>query len=115
MNLTLKDGLVTINGKTYSGGNISINGDGDVVVDGSVASDKPLAGPITVSVTGHCESITTHGGDVVVYGNAGSVQTVSGDVDCHDVGGNIQTVSGDINCEDVAGSVKTVSGNVWRK
>lgn len=103
---------VIINGKSYSGSTIEIDGAGNVVVDGKISS-PPQLGPITITVNGNVDQLETVG-DVTVAGNVGSVRTVSGDVQCGDVTGNIQNVSGDVNCKAVAGNVTTVSGDITK-
>lgn len=111
MNLSMKNGKVTIDGRDFVGRNVVINGDGDVIVDG-VKQAGSLVGNISIVVHGDVESISNGSGDIKVSGSAGAVKTVSGDVECGDVGGSVQTVSGDIGCGVVHGSVKTVSGDV---
>lgn len=114
-NFTKRPGATTtvnINGMTYSGGNISINGDGTIIVDGKPQAGQPTVGPITVTVNGNCDRITTASGNVEVKGSAGSINTASGDVSCLDVHGSISTASGDVVCKKVSGSVKTMSGDI---
>ena len=111
MNLSMKNGKVTIDGRDFVGRDISINGDGEVIVDG-VTQAGTLVGDISVVVHGDVESISNDRGDIKVSGSAGAVKTVSGDVECGDVSGSVQTVSGDVGCGVVHGSVKTVSGDV---
>ena len=114
MNISIKSGNVTINGRTYSGRSFSIN-DGRVVVDGKPQDGERLVGPISVHVNGDCDSVECESGDVTVMGLVrGSAKTVSGDIRCADVGGSVQTVSGDVSCGNVAGSVGTVSGDIKR-
>ncbi len=110
MNVTMKNGRITIDGREFTGKNVRIDGDGQVIIDGVVQQGN-LVGPISVQISGDVESLQGCG-DVTVTGNCGSVKSVSGDVRCADVLGDLQTVSGDVNCKSVAGNVKTVSGDV---
>lgn len=103
-------GTITINGHTFSGRSVSINGD-KVVVDG-VEQPGTLVGPITVTVNGDAESIETTSGSVQVTGKAGRVKTMSGDVTCGDVAGDVGTMSGDVTCGAIAGNAKTMSGDI---
>lgn len=105
----MKNGKVTIDGKSFTGSNISINNN-KVIVDG-VVQDGELIGDVNVVVHGDVELLENTSGTIKA-GNVGQVKTVSGDVDCCDVSGNVQTVSGDVNCGNINGSVKTVSGDV---
>lgn len=114
MKLSLKGQSVTIDGRTFSGQSIQINGD-QVVVDG-VVQQGSLVGPITVTVNGDCESVENGNGDVTVTGSAGSVRTSTGGVRCAAVSGDVTTSVGNVNCGDVGGSVRTSVGNIsYRK
>lgn len=98
MNISMKSGNMTINGKTYSGNNIIIS-NGKVIVDGAEQSEV-LEHNIVVNVTGDVQSL----------------ETTSGDVQCESVSGDVKTVSGDVNVRgNVAGNVKTVSGDISYK
>lgn len=111
MNIVMKNGTITINGKQYQGQSFRIDGD-KVIIDG-VQQEGSLCGPVSIQVTGDVQSIDGRTvQSIEVTGSCGSVKTVSGDVRCGPVAGNVQTVDGDVYCGDVAGSVKTVSGDV---
>ena len=112
MNINFKSGgSVVINGKTYAGGSICINGD-SITVDGSVVDTMPDK-QITVTVHGDVRKLETSSGDVRVTGSVGDVKTVSGDVVINgDVDGDVGTVSGDVKSHKIVGNVKTVSGSV---
>ena len=114
MQITMKDGSIVINGKSYTGNNISIVSD-KVIVDGKEQGGS-LTGPITVSVAGDCAWIELGSGNISIAGRCrGDVKTGSGDVKCGDVGGDVQTGSGDVSCGSVTGSVRTGSGDILRK
>ncbi|MGR5367102.1 hypothetical protein [Photobacterium damselae] len=103
------NGTVVIDGRTFSGCNIQINGN-KVIVDG-VPQGGELVGDITVTVHGDVDSMQL-GSGVVKANSANSVVTGSGDVTCGDVSGSINTGSGDVTCGNVSGSVNTVSGDI---
>ncbi|MEL7440909.1 MAG: hypothetical protein AAGJ58_20680 [Pseudomonadota bacterium] len=109
MNISMKNGSVTIDGKTFNGSNISISNN-KVIVDGVVQGGE-LVGDVNVVVHGDVDQLTNTSGKVEAK-SVGNVKTVSGDVSCGNVSGSVQTVSGDVNCGDIKGSVKTVSGDV---
>lgn len=109
MNISMKNGNVVIDGKSFSGHNITINGD-KVIVDG-VTQDGSLVGNITVTVNGDVEQLSTTSGSVYAT-TVTNIKTVSGDVTCTDVHGNVQTISGDVDCPKILGSVKTISGDI---
>ena len=112
LNIMGSKGTVTINGKTYKGNNISIQGD-KVTIDGIVQEGSSLVGSILVKVEGDVESIDTLTGGVVVSGNVGTVQTTSGDVECGMVHGNVRSTSGDVTVMGgISGNVDTNSGDV---
>lgn len=106
---------VTINGKTYQGRNISVTGDGNVVVDG-VRQKGAVVGPITIVVNGDSKSITTQSGDVRVQGTVNRVETMSGDVDvAGNILGDVSTMSGDITAHAIKGHAQSDSGDVERR
>lgn len=102
-------GSVDIDGRTFTGRNISINGD-RVVVDG-VEQDGQLVGNISITVNGDVESIASGSGDIKAQ-SVGKVSTGSGDVECGDVSGSVTTGSGDIKCGRISGSASTMSGDI---
>lgn len=101
---------VTIDGRTFKGRSISINGD-KVVIDG-VEQEGTLVGPVSVVVNGNADSVETGSGKVEITGSAGRVKTMSGDVRCGDVHGDVGTMSGDVTCSSITGNVKTMSGDI---
>lgn len=102
---------VTIDGRSFSGTNISIKNN-KVIVDG-VVQEGDLTGPISVAVSGDIDKIDAGSCDTLVAGgNVGSIKSGSGDIDCGDVSGDIQTGSGDVDCNNVGGQIQTGSGDV---
>lgn len=104
---------ITINGKKYSGSNITID-NGQIIIDGVSQQNYSKDNVIRVSVIGDVNNIKTTSGDVDVEGNINNLQTNSGDVD---VNGNvfkeINTTSGDIDVNgDITGNITTNSGDI---
>lgn len=113
---SINNGNVTIDGVSYSGNNITINGNGDVLVDG-VFQETIESKNITVYVNSRsCGDITTSSGNIKIESGCvvGDIKTVSGDITCHsNVDGNVNTVSGDVTAfGNIHGNVKTVSGDI---
>ena len=95
-------GSISINGKTYTGTNITIN-NGRVVID-SKAQEEGLTGVVEVKVTGNIGSLTCDG-SATVYGN------VLGNVHAQ----NSVEVEGDVLGDVNAGNsvdAKSIKGNV---
>lgn len=110
MFLKKKNGSVNINGRSFSGNNVSIN-NGKVVVDG-VLMDKYEEGTVVnVTIIGDVESLSNEVGSIKAT-TVGSISTMSGDVYCGDVGGSVKTMSGDVECKSVLGNISTMSGDV---
>lgn len=113
--LNIKSKQVTemkINGKSYFGSSVIINGN-SVVIDGNaVIQTEPN---IKVEIIGECESVETSSGDVTIHGAAQRVKTMSGDVSCSSVYGPVSTMSGDVTCGDISDSVSTMSGDISSK
>lgn len=113
---SINNGNVTIDGVSYSGNNIVIKGNGDVLVDG-VFQETIESKNITVYVNSRsCGDITTSSGNIKIESDCvvGDIKTVSGDVTCHsNVDGSVNTVSGDVTTfGNICGNVKTVSGDI---
>lgn len=104
-------GSITINGRTYSGNHIQINGD-KVIVDGEVVegvTDKQLI------IQGDVVSVASESGNITVNGNiSGNAKTMSGDVTCGNITGHVTTMSGDVSAREIGGSVSTMSGDIKR-
>lgn len=110
MKVRMIGGSITIDGKTFSGRSVSINGD-QVIVDG-VVQQGTLVGPVSVVVNGNVEKLEMSNGDVEVSGEVGSIRTSTGDVMCRDVKGDVITSTGDVTCGSVGGGVKTSTGDI---
>ena len=102
--------MISINGKTYSGDNITINNN-QVIIDGKNVT--PNESQITIVVNGNLNTLKV---DVVenitVNGECGNVDVVNGDVNCGNVKTGVKTVNGNIEAGYVEGGITTVNGNV---
>lgn len=104
--------VVTINGKTYSGNNLRINGN-KVYIDGNEVTPTDETKDIKIEVHGNVDSLdVTACNTITVTGTVNRVATMSGDVTCGDVTGSVETMSGDIKCRNIAGDANTLSGNI---
>lgn len=101
-------GRVTIDGKTFSGSNISIVKD-KVLVDG-VVQEGSLVGDINVTVKGDVDYLKNTNG-YVKANSVGEVVTTNGDVTADTIG-NVTTTNGDVNAKVITGDVKTVNGDI---
>lgn len=120
-----------VNEKHYPAKNIRIVSNGTVIVDGNIVDS--VVGPVSVNITGDCDSIMNTSGNMVINGNVSrDIDTISGNIICESVGrdvdtvggeieikgkvcGDVESLSGDITCGDIGGSVETLSGNIRRK
>lgn len=98
MNVTIKNGTISVNGK--------------IIVDG-VAQDQVLNGQINVVINGDVDHLEMHSGTVQAQ-NVADLKTTSGDVSCGDVG-SIHTMSGNVDCGNVSGDINTMFGDVIHK
>ena len=109
MNLTMKNGKCVIDGKSFSGSNIQINGN-KVIVDG-VTQEGELVGDINVTVHGDVEMLENTNGNVKAN-NIGSVKTTNGKVTGDEISGDVTTVNGDVTARKILGKVTTVNGDI---
>lgn len=112
MNIKMKSGRFVIDGREFSGSNVSIS-NGKVTIDG-VVQEGSLTGDINVTVFGDVEVLHNQCGNIDAR-NVGSAKTGSGDINCGDVSGSVSTGSGDVRCGNVSGNIKTGSGDVYRR
>ncbi len=98
---------ITIDGKTFSGNNVSII-NGVVTIDG-VAQDGKLEGKVELHITGVLDSLETDA-SVNMKGEIKGDVSAGGSVNCDDVGGNV-SAGGSVNCDDVDGNV-TAGGSI---
>lgn len=106
-------GTVVINGKSFSGNNISIV-NGVVKIDGKIVEDSDAIMKehvLNISVQGDLEELSTTSGDVEVSGSVGNIKTTSGDVFSKGDVQTVTTVSGDVRAKSI-GSAKSVNGDI---
>lgn len=104
--------MITINGKKYSGNNISINNN-KVVIDGKTINENSKE--IYIYVDGNIESLSSDiVSQLIVDGDVNTLTTTNGDcVVLGDVTNNIKTTNGTVKISgSVGGNVKTTNGNV---
>jgi DUF4097 and DUF4098 domain-containing protein YvlB len=113
MKLSMSGGKVVIDGREFRGNNVSIDFNGNVVVDG-ITQDGQLVGPVSVVVHGDVESIENSNGSVSCN-NAGRVQTTNGKVTVTgSINGDVKTTNGDVSAASIMGKVSTVNGDITR-
>ena len=104
--------MVTVNGKTYKGNNVSISNN-KVYIDGKLENQEDekvinvvVNGNINtltidycdnLEMVGDCGIVASKNGDVVIKGNvANDVTSKNGNIVCGNVGGNVETKNGNI-------------------
>jgi hypothetical protein len=106
--------VITINGVLYSGSNVSMDGNGNLIVDGkSVAQIQEKV--VNVTVTSDVEEVSTTNGDVTVTGGVGDISTTNGDVEINGDAQDVSTTNGNVTAKSIHGKVKTVNGNIKTK
>lgn len=107
-------GSITINGKSYNGNSIYVDGNGNVTVDG-VKQDESIVGEVNVVLHGNADMVQTTSGTINVAGDVnGSVSASSGSITVGgDVKKNVSTSSGNVKVsKGVGGNTTTTSGNI---
>ena len=101
---------IHINGKTYKGNNVTIDGK-TLIIDGEIHNlDKNV---IKVELFGNVENLIVGSADVMVEGDIlGNLKTGSGDVECKMIHGSVSTGSGDVEANYIKGDVSTKSGDI---
>jgi hypothetical protein len=104
--------IISINGKTFKGENISIS-NGNIVINGKKV-DVEDQKEINIQIKGDIDKLSVdHCNRLTVEGNANNIQTQSGDVEISgDVSGNVSTMSGDVVSDKIGGNVSTMSGDI---
>ena len=131
----MKKSKITINGRTFQGDNIAMNGN-DIMIDGKAvydASKESNPAPINITVEGNvrslnipqCENIEVMGdvddletmnGNVRVGGNVnGDVETMNGNVKAHTIKGDVETFNGDVTTGILDGEIETFNGRVIKE
>jgi len=110
--------MIRVNGKTYSGRNVSIINN-RVIIDGRDVTDKEdTSKEINITVEGGLSALDVDVcNKISITGRVGIIKTTSGDLEITgNVDGNISTVSGDIEVDgSVFGKITTVSGDIKHK
>lgn len=102
--------MININGKQYSGNNITISGN-KVIIDGNDVTPKEKE--INITVNGNLENLNSDVCDsITVNGEVGTLDNVNGDIKCGNVKGHVTTVNGDVEAGYVEGGVSTVNGDI---
>lgn len=106
-------GIITVNGVTYTGKNVSVIND-KVFIDGVEKHPTDNPPKIYITVEGDVNSIDV--GQVQEFnmtGNAGSVKTSQGDINIKGtVNGDCKTSQGNITADIIIGDCKTSQGNI---
>ena len=91
-------GTVSINGKTYTGNNVTITGD-SVYIDGKLHDDSnDDSKTINVVVNGDLDSIEVETCNrITVNGDSKFINSKNGNIHASNVFGNIETKNGNIN------------------
>ena len=106
----MKMSSIIINGKSYIGSQVSVNGNKITINGTNVTHDTKI---VNISIEGDVDYVTAdYCEKIIVKGNVKTVCTTSGDIECHDVAGDVKLTSGDVQCGNIGGSVQTVSGDV---
>lgn len=93
---------ITINGRSFSGNNVSIVG-GRIIIDGVEQTGDPLSGRVDlIVVTGSIGHLTTDA-SVECEAVTGNV-TAGGSITCTNVGGNVDA-GGSVQAGPITGSV----------
>lgn len=97
--------MITINGKTYIGSNISVKNN-KIFIDGKLVEDYEAADKIIVEVKIEGDPISVESdAAVTVEGSVQGSVRAGNYVSCHQVGGNVDA-GNYVACGNVAGNVK---------
>lgn len=102
---------VTINGVTYAGSNVEIDSLNNVWIDGEKVSGVDNDMPITITIEGNVESVSTVRGSIHVTGDVENVASTTGDID---ITGNVEhasATSGDITADTII-DAHTTTGDI---
>jgi hypothetical protein len=103
---------ISINGKTYTGKNVSII-NGEVIIDGVKQNGDKLQGVVRVEITGDPASIDCDA-PVTVKGNVKGNVIADGPVTCGNVTGDV-TADGPCTCGNVGGDDDGDEFYCWHK
>lgn len=106
-------GRIIVNGVEYQGNNVSVNGNGIVIIDGKSYPQESkeiyvsVMGDIDILSLGSCEKIEITGNVSDVHNGSGTLK-IGGDVK------SVKSGSGDVHIQGSVNSVQTGSGDVYR-
>ncbi len=107
---------VTVNGKSWSGNSVSVVNN-RIFVDGKEVDNendvKKIYTPVTIKVSGDCETVESQNGNITIEGSAGSAESTNGEITVEgDVTGSVKTTNGNVFANCIRGGVKTVNGDI---
>lgn len=104
--------MVTVNGQTYEGNNVSVRNN-EVWVDGKKVGTENHK-QISIVVQGDGAKVEVDSCDSVrIEGNAQGIITTNGNINVvGSVMGNVNTVNGNVSCSSIGGHVTTVNGDI---
>jgi DUF4097 and DUF4098 domain-containing protein YvlB len=105
--------MVTINGKSYSGKNVTIN-NGNILIDGKPVGNDASTPHVYITLQGNIDSLQVDScNSLRVEGDCGTIKSNAGDITISgNVSGDVKTMSGDVRCGNVSGSISSMSGDV---
>jgi hypothetical protein len=106
--------MVTINGKTYKGNNVSMINN-KVFIDGKeVTGDDSDSKVINIKIEGNIETLSIDSCDKLdVIGDCGVVNSKNGNISISgNVNGDVTNKNGNISCGNVSGDVDNKNGNI---
>lgn len=103
MNFFGRNSQIQVNGKNYTGGNISIVGD-NVYIDGVLHDSFDGTKKTEITVLCNVDKITSEE-SINIKGNVTGDVLASGNVNCDDIDGNV-TADGNVNCDDIGGNAR---------
>lgn len=111
--------MITINGKTYKGNNLSMSG-GKILIDGKEVSntDEFEEKEVYIAINGSLETLEVDTCNEIVIGhNCGQVKTTNGNVSVNgDIEGDVKTTNGNVLCSGgIKGRIATTNGSVSGK
>lgn len=109
-----EESVITINGVSYRGSDISMDGSGNLVIDGKTITQIQEK-VINVVVNSNVEELSTTNGDVTVNGCVGDISTTNGGIDIDGDVKDVSTTNGNVSANTIHGKVKTVNGNIKTK
>lgn len=101
MNIFGRNSQITINGKTYTGNNISINNN-QVYIDGKLQDEVDDDRKIELTILSNVDKIISEE-SIYIKGNVSGNVEAKVNVNCDDVDGNVNA-GVNVNCDDITGN-----------